>query len=62
MPEGHVQFTLRLPNNLHACLRQLAKEDGRSLQMWLQRHLEAVVGQDALSTEVLRDLKKRTRK
>ena len=40
---SYIQFTLRLPVGLHKKLRKLAKADGRSMQVWIQRALEQVI-------------------
>ena len=50
-------FTLRLPPTLHAAVSQLAKKDGRSMQMWVQRTLEAAVPKNMLADTALKELR-----
>ena len=54
-------FTLRLPPTLHACLIKLAKDDGRSLQMWIQRKLEKEVPEGMMAATALKELRAKNR-
>lgn len=50
-------FTLRLPPTLHTCVRKLAKKEDRSLQMWIQRKLEAALPEGMIAAEAIIELR-----
>lgn len=49
-------FTLRLGISLHAACEHYAAAEGVSLQRWIQKRLEAVVGTDALTVAAYAEL------
>lgn len=52
-----VNFTLRLPPILHAAVAEIAKQDGRSMQMWIQRTLESALPKDMLADTARKELR-----
>ena len=55
-------FTLRMSPSLHACIQEMAKRDRRSMQMWIQRTLEASLPKGLMAEATLKELQHKTKK
>ena len=51
------QFSYRMSETFHRLIQQLAKEDGRSMQMWVQRTIEKAIGEKRIADFTLQELK-----
>lgn len=56
------RFTLRLPPTLARCIKKKAHEDGRSMQMWIQRKLESALPEGMAAAEALAELREKANK